>query len=75
MSSSTSLTAFWPPVFVSAKPSQTLLLIDRSEPRFKSQTGGKIRKTLKNDENFDVFINFRLNQLFRPDQENERQDI
>ena len=26
-----------------------ILLIDRSEPRFESHTGGKIRKTLKND--------------------------
>ena len=38
---------------MSAKPSQTILLIDRSEPRFESQTGGKIKKTLKNNENFD----------------------
>ena len=53
MSSSTFLTASWPPIFVSAKPSQTILLIDRSEPRFESQTGGKIKKTLKNNENFD----------------------
>ena len=31
-----------------------LLSIDRSEPRFKSHTGGKIRKTLKSNKNFNV---------------------
>ena len=30
--------------FLSAEPSQTILSIDRSEPRFESHTGGKIRK-------------------------------
>ena len=45
----------WRLIFVSAKPSQTVLPIDRSEPRFESHTGGEIRKTLYNDENFDVF--------------------
>ena len=55
VSSSTFLTAFWPAIFVSAEPSKTILSIDRSEPRFKSQTGDKIRKTLKNNGNFDVF--------------------
>ena len=39
------------PISVSAKPCQTILLIVRSEPRFKSHTGGKIRQT------------FRLNQF------------
>ena len=43
-----SVTASWLPSFVSAEPSRTILLIDRSEPRFKNHTKGKIRKTLKN---------------------------
>ena len=34
---------------MSTESSQTILLIDRSEPRFESHTGAKIRKTLKND--------------------------
>ena len=55
VSSSTFLTAFSLPLFVSAEPSQTILSIDRSEPRFESYAGGKIMKTLKNDENFDDF--------------------
>ena len=55
VSSSTFMTASWLPVLVSAKPSQTILSIDRSEPIFESHTGGKIRKTLKNDENLAVF--------------------
>ena len=55
VSSSTFLTEFWLPLFVSAEPSQTILSIDRSEPRFESHTGGKITKTLKNDEHFDGF--------------------
>ena len=54
MSSSTFLTASWLPIFVSAKPSQTILT-DRSESRFESHTVGKIAKTLKNDGNFDSF--------------------
>ena len=40
---------------MSAEPSRTILLTDRSEPRFESHTGGKIRKTLRNNENFAVF--------------------
>ena len=40
---------------MSAEPSETILLIDRYETRFESHTGGKIRKTLKNNQNFDVF--------------------
>ena len=56
------MTAFWLPIFVSAKPSQTILLIDRSEPRFERHTGCKITKTLKNDGNFNGFVNFWLNQ-------------
>ena len=48
---------------MSVKPSRTIFLIDRSEPRFESHTGGKIRKTLKNDGNFEVFVNFRLNHI------------
>ena len=55
VSSSTSLTASWLLIFVSAEPSQTILSTDRSEPRFECHTGSKIRKTLKNDGNFDVF--------------------
>ena len=55
VSSSTFLTASWLPIFVSAEPSQTILLIDRSEPGFESHTGGKIWKTLKNNGNFEVF--------------------
>ena len=55
LSSSTLLTASWLTIFVSAKSSRTILLIDRSEPRFKSHTGGKIRITLKNNKKFDVF--------------------
>ena len=53
VSSSTFLTASWLPVFASAEPSQTVLSIDRSEPIFGSHTGGKVRKTLKNNGNFD----------------------
>ena len=41
------MTASWLPIFVSAEPSQTILLIDRSEPRFESLTGGKTTKTWK----------------------------
>ena len=52
------MTAPWQPIFVAAGPSQTILSIDRSEPRFESHTGGKIRKTLKNNKNFDVFLLF-----------------
>ena len=55
MSSSTFLTASWLPIFKSVKSSRTILSIDRSEPRFESNTGGKIRKTLESDGNFDVF--------------------
>ena len=55
VSSSTFLTAFWLPLFVSAEPSRTILSIDRSEPRFESHTGGKITKTLKIVGNFDGF--------------------
>ena len=58
------MTAPWRPIFVAAGPSQTILSIDRSEPRFESHTGGKIRKTLKNNETFDVFfVIFKLNQV------------
>ena len=72
---------------MSAEPSQTILSIDRSEPRFKSHTGAKIRKTKKKyNGNFDVFSLFVFvlfflflakldSNLFHPDQENERQDI
>ena len=64
MSSNTLLTASWLPIFLSAKSSRTVLLIDRSEPRFDGRTGGKIRMTLKSKENIDVFFNyFWLNQM------------
>ena len=43
MSSSTFLTASWLATFVSAESSRTTLSIDRSEPRFESHTGGKIK--------------------------------
>ena len=49
------MTASWLMSFVSAESSQTILLIDRSEPIFESEIGGKIRKISKNDKNFDVF--------------------
>ena len=55
VSFSTFLTVFWLPILVSAKPSRTILLTDRSEPRFEGHTGGKITKTLKNDGNFTGF--------------------
>ena len=55
VSSSTFLTASWLPIFVPAEPSQTILSIDRSKPRFESHAGGKITKTLKSDGNFDGF--------------------
>ena len=41
--------------FVSAKPGWTILLIDRSEPRFEIRTGGKIMKTLNKDGKLDNF--------------------
>ena len=55
-----------------------LVLIDRSEPRFKSHTGATITKTLKNNGDFNGFYKFSPisdSKLFRPDQENERRDI
>ena len=63
VSSSTFLTASWLPIFLSAGPSRAILSIDRSEPRFESHTGGKIRKTLKTMEISIFFVNFRLNQI------------
>ena len=42
--SSTLLTASW-----------LILSIDRSEPKFESHRGSKIRITLKNSKNFDVY--------------------
>ena len=57
------MTASWLPFFVSAEPSRNILWIDRSESRFENHTGDKIRKTLKNDEIFDVFVSFQLNQV------------
>ena len=55
LSSSIFMAASWLPIFISVKPSQIILSIDRSEPRFESHTEGKIRKTLKHDENFAIF--------------------
>ena len=55
-----------------------ILSIDRSGPRFKSLTGGKIRNNLKSDENFAVFCEFLVksdSKFLRPDQQNERRDI
>ena len=44
---------------MSAESCWTILSIDRSEPRFESHAGGKIRITLKNNKNFDGFwLNF-----------------
>ena len=63
MSSSTLLTASWLAIFVSAKSSQTILSTDRSEPRFESHTGGKIRITLKTTKILTFFVNFWLNQI------------
>ena len=63
---------------MSAEPSQTILLIDRSEPRFESHTRGEIIKTLKNGGNFESFCSFSAkssSKLFCPGQENESQDI
>ena len=57
------MAAFWLPIFLSAEPSRTILSIDRSEPRFERHAEGKITKTLKNDKNFDGFVNFLLNQI------------
>ena len=65
-------------ILLSAESSRTISLIDRSELRFKSHTGGKIRTTLKNNKNFDIFCYFLAksgSKSFRPDQENRRQDI
>ena len=43
MSSSTFLTASWLAIFVSAESSRTALSTDRSEPRYESHTGGKMK--------------------------------
>ena len=43
-------------MFVLAEPSQSILSIDRSEPRFESHAVGKITKNLKNDGNLDGFL-------------------
>ena len=55
MNSSTLLTGSWLAILVSTKYSRTVLLIDRSEPRFDGCTGGKIRITLKSNKNIDFF--------------------
>ena len=71
MSSSTLLTASWLPILVSPESSRTILSIDRSEARFESYTGGKIRITSKNNKTFDGFFLFLAksdSKLFRPDQ-------
>ena len=45
---SRALTASWLAIFVSAEPNRTIsLLIDRSEPRYESHTGGNKSITLK----------------------------
>ena len=77
LSSRSSLIAFQLPIFVSAEPSQTILLIHRSEPRFKRHTGGKITKTLKNNGNFDGLCQFlaKSDSKFPSRLRNERQDI
>ena len=54
--------ASWLPIFVTAEPSQTIS-IDRSEPRFDSHTGSKIRKTLKTMEILMFLVNFWLNHI------------
>ena len=56
VNSSTFLTVPWLSIFVLAEHSRTILLIDRSEPRFESRTEGKIKKTLKINGNFDIFL-------------------
>ena len=50
------MTAFWLQIFVSAEPTQTTSSIDRSQPKLKNHTEGKIRKTLKNNGNFAGFL-------------------
>ena len=47
---------------MSAEPSRTILSTDRSEPRFKSHTGGK-GKLAKMMGILMFFVNFRLNQI------------
>ena len=56
LSPSTSLTTFSMPIFVSAEPSWTILLINRSEPIFKVI----LSKTMKISA---FFVNFQLNQI------------
>ena len=56
-------TASWLAIFVSAEPSRAVLSIDRSEPRFESLAGGKIRIIKKNNKNFDIFCKFLINQI------------
>ena len=63
VSSSTFLTESWLPIFVSAEPSRTILSVDRSEPRFESRTGGKIRKNLGTMKIATFYVNFWLNQI------------
>ena len=41
----------------------SILSIDRSEPRFQSHTGDKIKKRSKTMEISTFFVNFRLNQI------------
>ena len=64
VSSSTFMTASWMLIFVSAEPSWTILSIDRSEPRFESHTGGKVRKKNRKTIKMLAFlVNFRLDQI------------
>ena len=48
---------------MSAESSRIVLLIDRSESRFDGRTKGKMRITLNNNKNIEVFVNFWLNQI------------
>ena len=48
---------------MSAEPSRAVLSIDRSDPRFESLAGGKIRIIKKNNKNFDIFCKFLINQI------------
>ena len=58
------LLAPWLSIFASAEPSQAILLMDRSEPRFESHTGVKIRKKCKKQWKFwHFFVNFQLYQI------------
>ena len=64
VSSRTFFRESWLAIFVLAKPSQTILSIDRSETRFERHTGGKTKKIFKKTtEILMFFVNFPLNQI------------